>query len=61
MVRVIFGGQVFCQVVNLCLYWGKDLLSENPLCIYNPGYATDSIVWEIFIQAGCKIYSLCYY
>ena len=40
MVHVIFGGQVFCQVVDLCLYWAstKDLLNlEPPLC--NPGYA----------------------
>ena len=37
MVCVIFGGQVFCQLVNLSVL-SKDLLnSEPPLC--NPGYA----------------------
>ena len=37
MVLVIFGGQVFCQLVNLSVM-SKDLLnSEPPLC--DPGYA----------------------
>ena len=39
MVCVIFGGQVFCQLVNLSVL-SKDLLNSEPsLC--NPGYAPD--------------------
>ena len=41
MVRVTFGGQVFCQVVNLYLYWKKLLNLEPPL--YNPGYASGKL------------------
>ena len=40
MVHVIFGGQVFCQLMNLSVL-NKDLLnSKPPLC--NPGYAPAS-------------------
>ena len=39
MVRVIFGGQVFCQLMNLSVL-SKDLMnSEPPLC--NLGYIPD--------------------
>ena len=32
MVRVIFGGQVFCQLVKLSVP-SKDLLNSEPLCV----------------------------
>ena len=38
MVRVTFGGQMFCQVVNLYLYWEKTAEFRTPF-----GYASGKL------------------
>ena len=42
MVHIIYGGQLFSQLVNLCLL-SKDLLNFEPL-IENAGYTPDMVI-----------------
>ena len=64
MVRVIFGGQVFSQAVNVCLYWArtKDFMNTE-LSLCNPGYVPENtllkycpnILWQKNWWTDCKL------